>query len=106
MSTLYAVIDVETTGGKAGEEGVTEIAVFLFDGHEIVDQFITLVNPERRIHHFVQQLTGITPKMVARAPKFPEIAKRLVQMTDGAVFVAHNAPFDYRMIQDEFARLG
>ncbi|MEY4864648.1 MAG: hypothetical protein RLZZ114_77 [Bacteroidota bacterium] len=106
MSTLYAVIDVETTGGKAGEEGVTEIAVFLFDGHEIVDQFITLVNPERPIQPFVQQLTGITPKMVARAPKFPEIAKRLVQMTEGAVFVAHNAPFDYRMIQDEFGRLG
>jgi DNA polymerase-3 subunit epsilon len=106
MSTLYAVIDVETTGGRVGEEGVTEIAVFLFDGHEIVDQFITLVNPERPIQPFVQQLTGITPKMVARAPKFPEIAKRLVQMTEGAVFVAHNAPFDYRMIQDEFGRLG
>lgn len=106
MTTKYAVIDVETTGGRAGEEGITEIAIFIFDGKNTIDQFISLVNPERSIQPFVQQLTGITPQMVARAPKFYELAKRIVHITEDCVFVAHNAPFDYRMVQDEFARLG
>ena len=66
---MYAIIDIETTGGKFNEEGVTEIAVYKFDGHTIVDQFISLVNPERPIQPFVVQLTGITEKMVQNSSK-------------------------------------
>lgn len=103
---MYAVIDIETSGGKFGEERIIEVAVFRFDGREIVDQFISLVNPDGPIQPYVQKLTGITPKMVRRAPKFHEIAKRIVEVTEDAVFVAHNVNFDYRVIQDEFSRLG
>ncbi|GGH77251.1 exonuclease domain-containing protein [Phaeocystidibacter marisrubri] len=103
---MYAVIDIETSGGKFGEERIIEVAVFRFDGNEIVDQFISLVNPDAHIQPYVQKLTGITPKMVRRAPKFHEIAKRLVEVTEDAVFVAHNVNFDYRVVQEEFSRLG
>ncbi len=78
----------------------------MFDGRRIVDQFITLVRPDVPIPPFVQKLTGIRESDVQTAPRFHEIAKRIVQMTEGAVFVAHNAPFDYRILREEFARLG
>ena len=103
---MYAVVDVETTGGRYNEEGITEIAIYKFDGNEIVDQFISLVNPERPIQPFVVQLTGINEKMLRNAPKFYEIAKRIIEITEGCNLVAHNASFDYRMLCTEFNRLG
>ena len=103
---MYAVVDVETTGGKYNEEGITEIAIYKFDGNEIVDQFISLINPERPIQPFVVQLTGINEKMLRNAPKFYEIAKRIIEITEGCTLVAHNASFDYRMLFTEFNRLG
>ena len=103
---LYAILDIETTGGKFNEEGITEIAVYKFDGHEIVDQLITLVNPEKEIQPFVVRLTGINSGMLKNAPKFHEIAKRLVEITEGCIIVAHNTVFDYRILQTEFRRLG
>ena len=60
----YAVLDIETTGGSYNEEGITEVAIHLFDGHDVIDSFISLVNPEREIQPFVVQLTGISNKMV------------------------------------------
>jgi len=102
----YAIVDLETTGGKAAEEAITEIAIYQYDGNEITDQFISLVNPERPIHWYVQKLTGINSKMLRRAPKFYEIAKRVIEITEGCVIVAHNASFDYRVLKKEFARLG
>ena len=103
---LYAILDIETTGGKFNEEGITEIAIYKFDGHEIVDQFISLVNPERDIQPFVVNLTGINSGMLKNAPKFYEIAKRIVEITADCVLVAHNASFDNRILTTEFRRLG
>lgn len=103
---MFAIIDVETTGGAFNEEGITEIAVYKFDGHEIVDQLISLVNPERPIQPFVVKLTGINNAMLRSAPKFYELAKRIIEITEGCTFVAHNASFDYRIIRTEFNRLG
>ncbi|WP_298498548.1 exonuclease domain-containing protein [uncultured Algibacter sp.] len=103
---MYAILDIETTGGKYNEEGITEIAIYKFDGHEIVDQFISLVNPERDIQPFVVNLTGINSNMLRNAPKFYEIAKRIVEITEDCILVAHNAQFDYRILGTEFRRLG
>ena len=103
---MYVVVDVETTGGKYGEEGITEIAIYKYDGLEITDQLISLINPERPIQPFVENLTGINERMLRNAPKFYEIAKRIVEITTDCVLVAHNASFDYRMLQTEFDRLG
>ena len=103
---MYAIVDIETTGGKYNEEGITEIAIYKFDGHKIVDQFCSLVNPERRIQPFVINLTGINSEMLKNAPKFYEVAKRIVEIMDGCILVAHNAQFDNRILTTEFDRLG
>ena len=103
---MYAILDIETTGGQFNEEGITEIAIYKFDGHEIVDQFISLVNPEIPIQPFVVKLTGINNVMLQSAPKFFEVAKRIIEMTNDCVVVAHNASFDYRILRTEFRRLG
>ena len=103
---MYAIVDIETTGGKYNEEGITEIAIYRFDGHKIVDQFSSLVNPERDIQPFVVNLTGINNKMLRNAPKFYEIAKRIIEITDNCTLVAHNAKFDNRILTTEFDRLG
>lgn len=103
---MYAILDIETTGGQFNEEGITEIAIYKYDGHEIVDQFISLVNPEIPIQPFVVKLTGINNAMLQSAPKFFEVAKRIIEMTNDCVLVAHNADFDYRILRTEFRRLG
>ncbi|NRR92610.1 GIY-YIG nuclease family protein [Winogradskyella undariae] len=103
---MYAIVDIETTGGKFNEEGITEIAIYRYDGHEVTDQFISLVNPEREIQPFVVNLTGINSSMLKNAPKFYEVAKRIVEITEDCIIVAHNSSFDYRILKTEFKRLG
>lgn len=102
----YVILDVETTGGKFNEEGITEIAIHKFDGVDIIDSFISLINPEKEIQPFVANLTGINSKMLKNAPKFYEVAKRIIEITENCIMVAHNASFDYRVIKNEFSRLG
>ena len=103
---MYAIIDVETTGGSPVAEKITEIAIFLHDGEKLVDEFSTLINPEKKIPYHISALTGITNAMVADAPKFYEVARKIVDLTQDAVFVAHNVSFDYQFIRNEFKRLG
>ena len=101
---MYAILDIETTGGKYNEEGITEIAIYKYNGHEVVDQFISFVNPERDIQPFVVNLTGINSSMLRNAPKFYEVAKRIIEITEDCILVAHNAQFDYRILGTEFRR--
>ncbi len=103
---MYAILDIETTGGKFNEEGITEIAIYKFDGHEVIDQYISLINPEKPIQEFVVKLTGINNKMLTNAPKFHEAAKRIIEITKDCILVAHNSDFDYRILRTEFNRLG
>lgn len=103
---LYSVIDVETTGGSASTTKITEIAIYVFDGTRIVDSFVSLINPEKHIPSFISNLTGITNDMVLNAPKFFEIAKSVVKLTENTIFVAHNVGFDYNVIRGEFRAIG
>ena len=103
---MYCILDIETTGGQFNEEGITEIAIYKYDGHEVVDQFISLVNPEKEIQPFVVKLTGINNAMLRSAPKFYEVAKRIIEITQDCIVVAHNSSFDYRILRTEFTRLG
>ncbi len=103
---MYAIVDIETTGGSARREKITEIAIYLHDGEKITSEFVSLVNPERNIPYFITNLTGITNEMVEDAPRFYEIAKSIVEFTEGRTFVAHNARFDYSFIREEFKSLG
>ena len=103
---MYAIIDIETTGGDYDEEGITEIAIYQYDGFKITDQFCSLINPKKQIQPFVKKLTGINEKMLEKAPVFFEVAKRIVEITRNCIIVAHNAAFDYRILKTEFKRLG
>ncbi len=103
---MYAVVDIETTGGNARDGKITEIAIFVHDGKKVIDQFVSLINPECTIPPFITDLTGITNEMTKDAPKFYEVAKKVVEITEGHIFMAHNVGFDYGFIQSEFKSLG
>ncbi|MEZ4688222.1 MAG: exonuclease domain-containing protein [Bacteroidia bacterium] len=106
MQERYAIIDVETTGGRPGRDRITEIAIALVEDGEVIDQFTTLLNPEVSIPYEITRITGIDNEMVKGAPRFFEVAKQIVEITDGAVFVAHNVRFDFGFVAHEFRRLG
>lgn len=102
----YAILDIETTGGNPQKDKMTEIAVYIHDGKRIVNQYHSIINPERKIPYFISKMTGITDDMVANAPRFFEVAKTLVDITENCIVVAHNASFDYNFIKAEFKSLG
>ncbi len=106
MMPIYAIIDIETTGGVAAQDRIIEIAIVLHDGTKMIDSFESLIFPERTISAQITKITTITNEMVENAPKFHEVAKKIVEMTENTIFVAHNASFDYRFIVEEFKRLG
>lgn len=102
----FAIIDVETTGLSPKNERLTEIAIIILEDGVIKDEYSSLINPEKKIPYRITQLTGINNQMVQEAPFFYEIAKTIVELTQDCTFVAHNASFDYRFIQAEFAHFG
>ncbi len=106
MSKFYSIIDIEATGGNSKIGRITEVAIYLYDGKEIVKEYNTLVNPERSIPIYVQRLTGITDKMVAKAPLFAEVADDIASFLNGSCFVAHNVKSDYSFIKDELQKAG
>jgi len=103
---MYAILDIETTGGSPKTEKITEIAIFFHDGKKVVDEWSTLINPEKPIPYFITGLTGITNEMVAGAPRFYEVAKEIVERTENYTIVGHNVKFDYSFIKSEFKQLG
>jgi DNA polymerase-3 subunit epsilon len=102
---MYAIVDIETTGLNARKDRITEIAIFIHDGEKVVEKFESLINPECRIPFHITAITGISNKMVAEAPHFFEVARQIVELTDGKTIIAHNASFDYNFIRCEFKRL-
>ena len=103
---MFAILDIETTGGSPKSEKITEIAIYFHDGKTIVDEWSTLLNPEKSIPYFITGLTGITNEMVANAPRFFEVAKEIVERTENYTIVGHNVAFDYSFIKREFKQLG
>ncbi|WP_347840202.1 exonuclease domain-containing protein [uncultured Draconibacterium sp.] len=103
---MFSIIDIETTGQSYKNGKITEIAIYQHNGQEITDSYSTLINPEMDIPYFITELTGIDNHMVKSAPKFYQVAKKIVEMTMGRTFVAHNVSFDYKFIQEEYRRLG
>ncbi len=103
---MYAIIDIETTGGSPAVEKITEVAIYIHDGEKLIDEFCTLINPEKKIPYFITNLTGISNAMVSDSPKFYEVAKKIIELTTDCIFVAHNVSFDYQFIRNEYKRLG
>jgi DNA polymerase-3 subunit epsilon len=102
----FAIVDIETTGGTAYDARITEIAIFIHDGKQVIHQFHSLVNPQMQVPRFITGLTGITNEMVATAPLFADIAEEIFNITNDCVFVAHNVNFDYSFIRQEFKNVG
>ena len=102
----FVIVDIETTGGSPKSSKITEIAIYKHDGQRVVDEFVTLLNPEMPIPEFIVRLTGITNDMVQGKPRFFEVAKQIIEFTEGCVFVAHNVGFDYGIVRHEFRSLG
>ena len=105
---MFAIIDIETCGSKYEYKRgrITEICIAIHDGLQVIEKWTTLINPECYISPYFISLSGITNEMVANAPKFHEVAKKIIELTEGKIFVAHNVGFDYGFIKDEFAGLG
>ena len=103
---MFAIVDIETTGGYAAAGGITEIAVIITDGEKIIDRFETLVNPVYTIPRYVESLTGITNAMVEDARHFKMIAGGLYELLNDKIFVAHNVNFDYSYLKYYFKESG
>jgi DNA polymerase III subunit epsilon len=103
---MYAIVDIETTGGYAANHRITELAIYHHDGIRITDTFHTLLNPGRKIPYFITGLTGITSQMVEEAPAFEDMAEEILSWLKDRVFVAHNAHFDYSFLKKEFESVG
>jgi DNA polymerase III subunit epsilon len=101
----FAVVDVETTGGRAWNgHRIVEIAIVEVRGGAIVDEYETLVNPAQGIPSMITSLTGITGEMTSQAPYFEHIAEEVARKLEGRVFVAHNATFDWNFVSSELVR--
>ena len=103
---MYAIVDIETTGGYAENHRITEVAIYHHDGIQITDTYHTLVNPGRNIPYYITGLTGISTEMVLDAPTFQEVAEEIFLRLDGKIFVAHNAHFDYSFLKKELEQSG
>ncbi len=102
----YAIVDIETTGSYAAGNSITEIAIIVHDGNNVIDKYHSLINPSINIPFHIQALTGITNDLVADAPTFSEIAPEIFKYLHKRIFVAHNVNFDYSFIVHELKNAG
>lgn len=103
---MYAIVDIETTGGYAAANGITEISIQVFDGAAITEKFETLINPGQPIPPYISAMTGITDRMVSEAPAFNQVADKIYQILHDKVFIAHNVNFDYSFVKSHLKEAG
>jgi DNA polymerase-3 subunit epsilon len=102
----FAFVDLETTGGNPAYHRITEVGIVRLRHGECVEEWSSLVNPECAISPYIQAFNGISSEMVADAPRFADIAATVFEKLRGAVFIAHNARFDYEFLRGEFRKAG
>jgi DNA polymerase-3 subunit epsilon len=103
---MYAIVDIETTGGYAASNGITEIAIFVHDGTRVIKKFETLINPQQLIPRYITALTGIDNHMVADAPSFEEVADTIYELLSDKIFIAHNVNFDFSFVRQQLKACG
>ncbi|MCZ4243928.1 exonuclease domain-containing protein [Pedobacter punctiformis] len=103
---LYAVVDIETTGGHASANRITEVAINIHDGQKIIESYSTLINPKRDIPDYITALTGISNEMLVDAPSFEDVALQIYQLLHNKIFVAHNVNFDYSFLKHHLSYAG
>ncbi|KRM72677.1 helicase C-terminal domain-containing protein [Lacticaseibacillus brantae] len=105
--TIYAVIDLETTGTSVKDgDRIIQIGCALVQNGQVIQTLSQLINPDRHVPFTIQKLTGITPKTLLTAPYFEEIGPTLAAMLEDTVIVAHNVNFDYPFLSAELERIG
>ncbi|SEN35533.1 DNA polymerase-3 subunit epsilon [bacterium A37T11] len=102
----YAIVDIETTGSYPSGCGMTEIAIVIYNGCEVIERYETLINPFQSIPLSIQALTGITDTMVQHSPPFAHIADKVYSLLKGRIFVAHNVNFDYSFVRHQLQKEG
>lgn len=103
---MYAIVDIETTGGHASSNAITEIAIYVHDGERVVKHYKTLINPQQKIPLYITALTGISNAMVASAPLFEEIAAEIFDLLKDNVFIAHSVNFDFSFVNHQLKQNG
>ncbi|MBK8710378.1 MAG: GIY-YIG nuclease family protein [Niastella sp.] len=103
---LYAIVDIETTGGYAASHGITEIAIFIHDGEQVIESYNTLINPQQQIPLHITTLTGISNEMVQEAPLFEDVADEIYNLLHDKIFVAHSVNFDYSFVLHQLKYYG
>ncbi|MES2279659.1 MAG: exonuclease domain-containing protein [Bacteroidota bacterium] len=103
---MYAIVDIETTGGHASANGITEVAICIHDGMQVTHRYQTLINPGMDIPVYIRALTGISNEMVQDAPPFKQVAHQIFQLLHDKIFVAHNVNFDYSFLRYHLAASG
>lgn len=103
---MYAIVDIETTGGYAAANSITEISVHLSDGQSVTGKYSTLINPGQPIPPYITAMTGITNQMVAEAPRFEEVAENIFNLLHDKIFIAHNVNFDYSFVKSHLQQAG
>jgi DNA polymerase-3 subunit epsilon len=103
---MYAIVDIETTGGHASANGITEIAICIHNGKKVIERYTTLINPKRDIPIYISALTGITNQMVEKAPPFEDVAHDIYHLLNNKIFVAHNVNFDYSFVRHNLLAAG
>ena len=103
---MYAIVDIETTGSYASANGITEVAIYVYDGKNVIEKFETLINPGQPIPRYIQSFTGITDEMVAAAPAFEKVAGKIHGLLNENIFIAHNVNFDYSFLKSHLLRAG
>ena len=103
---MYAIVDIETTGGHASANGITEIAICIHNGKKVTERYSTLINPKRDIPIYISALTGITNEMVEKAPPFEDVAHDIYHLLNDKIFVAHNVNFDYSFVRHHLSAAG
>jgi len=103
---MYAIVDIETTGGHASANGITEIAICIHNGKKVIERYTTLINPKRDIPIYISALTGITNQMVEKAPPFEDVAHDIYHLLNNKIFVAHNVNFDYSFVRHNLLASG
>ncbi len=103
---MYAIVDIETTGGHASANGITEVAILIHDGRQVTQRFSTLINPLIPIPIYIQALTGINDEMVSSAPTFKQAAEEIFTLLQDKIFVAHNVNFDFSFLRYHLAAAG
>jgi DNA polymerase-3 subunit epsilon len=102
----FTIVDVETTGGSPFFNRVIEIGLLRVEKGEVVEEYKQLFNPGMALPEFISEMTGITDTMLARAPRFEDLAEEILGKFEDAIFVAHNSQFDYGFLKEEFRRVG